>query len=60
MGHLTDPISDEDLKIKFMNCSVPSVGEEKAGKIYELIMDLENVSDVRSLTALSVRAGGQA
>lgn len=55
VGHLTDPISDDDLKKKFMNCTVPSLGEEKAGRLYEIIMDLENVPDVRMLTALSVK-----
>lgn len=55
VGHLTDPIPDEDLKEKFMNCSTPLLGTDKSEKLYELIMDLENVSDVRDITALSVR-----
>ena len=55
VGHLTDPIPDEDLKEKFMNCSTPLLGTERSEKLYELIMDLENVSDVRDITALSVR-----
>lgn len=49
VGHLTDPISDEGLKEKFLTCAVPVLGREKAEALHEALMALETAEDIRPL-----------
>ncbi|MGN0735591.1 MAG: MmgE/PrpD family protein [Anaerovoracaceae bacterium] len=47
VGHLTDPISDEDLKAKFFTCANPILGETKSEKLYENLLNLNGVSNIK-------------
>jgi 2-methylcitrate dehydratase PrpD len=46
------PVSDEDLKGKFMSLACDAVTQDRAGKILEMIYNLENIADIRNLTSL--------
>lgn len=49
VGHLTDPMSDKDIKKKFMDCSVNILGKERSEKIYECLLNLENSDSIRKV-----------
>ncbi|MBE6990083.1 MAG: MmgE/PrpD family protein [Ruminococcaceae bacterium] len=51
VGHLTDPISDGDLKAKFLTCTVPTLGQAPSEALYDVLMKLESVTDIRAVMA---------
>jgi 2-methylcitrate dehydratase PrpD len=51
-GDFEDPYSQDDLKRKYLDLSVPVWGEKTARAIYELIGELENLRDMNQLTEL--------
>lgn len=53
IGHLTDPISDEGLKEKYMTCVKNILGKEKSESLYEKLIELEKILDVREIIELS-------
>jgi 2-methylcitrate dehydratase PrpD len=50
-GHPDAPLSDEELRAKFLGCAAPVVGDDAAGSIAEQLAHLEEIPDVRALTA---------
>ena len=53
VGMMADPMSDEDLKKKFMTyCSIV-LGEEKSAVLYDALCDLEHCGSVRELMKLA-------
>jgi 2-methylcitrate dehydratase PrpD len=55
-GSIQNPMSDEELRVKFELLSVPVVGATKAEKIADLVMHIERCSDVGELLRLTVPA----
>lgn len=53
VGHLTDPISDEGLKDKFMTCCLPTLGKEKSEKLYDYLVNIESQTDVYDLVQMT-------
>lgn len=53
VGHLTDPISDDDLKKKYMGCTAEHLGYEKAVRLYDMLFSLETISDIKEITDLT-------
>ena len=53
VGHLTDPISDEGLKEKYMTCTLRFLGEEKANDLYNKLLNIEKVEDIKEIILLS-------
>ena len=53
-GSIQNPMSDEELKVKFELLSVPVVGATKAAKIVDLVLHIERCSDVGELLRLTV------
>ncbi|HXH82288.1 MAG TPA: MmgE/PrpD family protein, partial [Candidatus Tectomicrobia bacterium] len=56
-GHPDQPLTDEQLRAKFLACAAPVVGEDEAGAIAAQIAHLEHVPDIRALTSRLVAAG---
>jgi 2-methylcitrate dehydratase PrpD len=50
-GHPSTPLSDAELLAKFLGCAVPVLGADTAEGVAEQIRHLEDVPDVRALTA---------
>ena len=51
-GHPLNPVSDDELSAKYLSLAVPVLGARKAEESMKRIGSLENVEDVRRLTAL--------
>lgn len=52
VGHLTDPMTEEELKNKYMDCTDDIIGPVSAKEIYQRLMDLENVDSISELLQL--------
>lgn len=52
VGHLTDPMSDDDIKKKFINCSKNIIGEIRTEQLYNTLLNIENISSVREIMKL--------
>lgn len=50
-GHPDQPLSDEALRAKFVGCAAPALGPAEAEDVAALIARLDEVPDVRALTA---------
>ncbi len=53
VGHLTDPLSDSELKDKFMTCTESILGAEKATQLYNDLFDLETINDITDIISLT-------
>jgi len=52
-GRTSDnPLTAERLRDKFAHCAVPTLGEEKVAAAYGAIQNIENLDDMRTLSAL--------
>ena len=58
-GSIQNPMSDDELRVKFELLSVPVVGAAKAEKIADLVMHIERCSDVGELLRLTVPSSGK-
>lgn len=47
IGHKSDPISEKELKDKFLRCVLGVLGDEKARKLYEKLYRLETIEDIQ-------------
>ena len=52
VGHLTNPMSDEELFQKYMKCTDGILPRDKAEKIHEMLSDMEKVDDIRKIMEL--------
>ena len=52
VGHLTNPMSDEELFQKYMKCTDGNLPRDKAEKIHEMLSDMEKVDDIRKIMEL--------
>jgi 2-methylcitrate dehydratase PrpD len=50
-GHPDAPLSDGDLRAKFLACAAPVLGDDAAGGVADQLAHLEEIPDVRALTA---------
>ncbi|WP_066495165.1 MmgE/PrpD family protein [Abyssisolibacter fermentans] len=48
-GSESNPITNDELVTKFFNITIPIVGEEKAKKLYNSIMSMENVTNIKEM-----------
>lgn len=53
VGHLTNPMSDEQIYEKYMKCSRHVIGTENAEVLYEMLFSLEKVRNIREIMKLS-------
>lgn len=51
-GEPEHPLSDAEIKEKFMDLACDSVSAAQAEKIYQMVLDFENIEDVQSLSRL--------
>ncbi len=51
-GHPEDPMTEEDLKAKFVNCACGVTSPEITDRIIEATRDLESISNIRDYTGL--------
>jgi 2-methylcitrate dehydratase PrpD len=56
-GSIQNPMSDEELGVKFELLSVPVVGAAKASRIADLVMHIERCNNVGELLRLTVPSG---
>lgn len=50
VGMMADPMSDEDLKKKFLTYAGIVLGQERAEELYDILADLEHQKSVRAIT----------
>jgi hypothetical protein len=50
-GHPDRPLTAQALREKFLGCASPVIGREEAGAVAEQIAHLEEIPDLRVLTA---------
>lgn len=55
-GDLNNPYTDEELQEKFVRLTTPALGVEKAKKIIELCMNLEQVPNMQSVMGCFVKS----
>ncbi|GAA0179943.1 MmgE/PrpD family protein [Clostridium sediminicola] len=48
-GSESNPITNDELVTKFFNITTPIVGEEKAKKLYDSIMSIEDVENIKEM-----------
>ena len=53
VGHLSDPIPDEELRKKFFICTAAKLTPERARALADAIMALEQLENVRTLMAMT-------
>lgn len=53
VGHLTNPMSDQQIYEKYLKCSESIIGKENANTLYDLLFSLEKVEDMRIITKLT-------
>jgi 2-methylcitrate dehydratase PrpD len=53
----TNPLSDEDLREKFVSAAALPLGVEKANQLLDALSRIEEIADVRQFTALCKTAG---
>jgi 2-methylcitrate dehydratase PrpD len=51
-GDPENPMTKKEIKDKFMSLSQMTISAEKAGKIYDTIMNIDNLSTIKDLTKL--------
>lgn len=51
-GSILNPLARERILEKFLQNTVPALGEERAGRLQEAVFDLESLGSVRELMAL--------
>jgi 2-methylcitrate dehydratase PrpD len=49
-GHPDHPLSDEQLRVKFLGCAAPVLGRDEAEGVADQVAHLEDVPDIRVLT----------
>jgi len=50
-GHPDQPLTDAQLRAKFLGCAAPVLGTDEAEALADQVLHLEDVPDVRALTA---------
>ena len=50
-GHPTAPLSDAELRAKFLACAAPVIGADAAEGVADQIAHLEDIPDIRALTS---------
>ena len=50
-GHPDQPLTDAQLRDKFLGCAVPVLGQDEAEGVAEQLTHLEDVPDIRALTS---------
>jgi 2-methylcitrate dehydratase PrpD len=50
-GHPATPLTDAELRTKFLACAAPVIGGDAAEGVAEQIGHLEDIPDIRALTA---------
>lgn len=50
-GHPATPLTDDELRTKFLACAAPVIGADAAEGVAEQIAHLEDVPDIRALTS---------
>lgn len=58
-GSIQNPMSDQELGVKFESLAVPVVGAARAARIADLVMHIERCNNVGELLRLAVPASGQ-
>jgi 2-methylcitrate dehydratase PrpD len=58
-GSIQNPMSDQELGVKFESLAVPVVGAARAARIADLVMHIERCNNVGELLRLTVPASGQ-
>jgi len=58
-GSIQNPMSDQELGVKFESLAVPVVGAARAARIADLVMHVERCNNVGELLRLTVPASGQ-
>ena len=53
VGHLSDPIPDEELRKKYFICTAAKLTPERAGALADTIMALEQLENIRTLMAMT-------
>ena len=53
VGHLSDPIPDEELRKKFFICTAAKLTPERARALADAIMALEQLENIRTLMAMT-------
>jgi len=53
-GDPRDPLTDEELRKKFLYFAIPVVGQEKATRILQLVQDLERMSKIEDMISLLI------
>ncbi|GAA0179949.1 hypothetical protein SH2C18_27310 [Clostridium sediminicola] len=48
-GSESKPITNDELVTKFFNITTPIFGEEKAKKLYDSIMSIEDVENIKEM-----------
>jgi 2-methylcitrate dehydratase PrpD len=56
-GHPDQPLSDAQLRAKFLGCAAPVLGRERAEGVAEQLARLDEVPDIRALTSRLAAAG---
>jgi 2-methylcitrate dehydratase PrpD len=57
-GSVANPLRDEDLQTKFLNQAVAKLGEAKANRLAEACWQIEEISNIGQLMALSRKGSG--
>jgi 2-methylcitrate dehydratase PrpD len=50
-GHPDQPLTDAQLRDKFLACAAPVLGADEAGDVAAQLAHLEDIPDIRALTA---------
>jgi 2-methylcitrate dehydratase PrpD len=50
-GHPDQPLSDDQLRAKFLRCAVPVLGRDEAEGVAVQVGHLEDIPDIRALTS---------
>jgi 2-methylcitrate dehydratase PrpD len=58
-GSIQNPMSDEELRVKFDALAIPVVGATRAAKIADMAMRIERCSNIGELLRLTVPAAGK-
>jgi hypothetical protein len=50
-GHPSTPLTDAELRTKFLACATPVIGADAAEGVAEQVAHLEDIPDIRALTS---------
>jgi 2-methylcitrate dehydratase PrpD len=50
------PMSEDELREKFMDCAVRAIDEERAGSLFTRLVNLQDVADIREIAPMLGRA----